>query len=60
MKSIFKKWIKLEPKAAYAVPEDERVHAIGDIHGRRDLFDALIAKIEADEAERGPATATIV
>lgn len=60
MKSIFKKWIKSEPKAAYVVPEGERIYAIGDIHGRRDLFDALIAKIDADEATRVPADTTIV
>lgn len=43
-----------------AIPAGERVYAIGDIHGRSDLFAALIAAIEADEARRAPARTTIV
>ncbi|MEP6784632.1 MAG: metallophosphoesterase family protein [Sphingomonadales bacterium] len=43
-----------------ALPEGERVYAIGDIHGRSDCFDALMTKIDADDAERGPAKTTIV
>ena len=43
-----------------AVPAGQRVYAVGDIHGRRDLFDALVAGIEADDAERGWAETTIV
>ena len=43
-----------------AVPPGQRVYAVGDIHGRRDLFDALIAAIEADDAARSPAETTIV
>lgn len=35
------------PRAARA-PEGERIYAIGDIHGRRDLLDALMRKIEDD------------
>jgi serine/threonine protein phosphatase 1 len=30
------------------VPPDHRVYAIGDIHGRRDLLDALLDQIEKD------------
>jgi serine/threonine protein phosphatase 1 len=33
---------------------------MGDIHGRRDLFDALIESIEADDRHRAPAATTIV
>ena len=33
------------------VPDGSCVYAIGDIHGRFDLLEALIAKIEADVAE---------
>ncbi|MCP6037292.1 metallophosphoesterase, partial [Klebsiella pneumoniae] len=33
----------------------ERAYAIGDIHGRLDLFEALIAAIEADDARRNAA-----
>jgi serine/threonine protein phosphatase 1 len=43
-----------------AIPEGQRVYAIGDIHGRDDLFAALIAQIEEDDAARGDADTTIV
>jgi serine/threonine protein phosphatase 1 len=36
---------KGEPRA---VPPDHRVYAIGDIHGRRDLLDALLSEIGVD------------
>ncbi|HEX7752317.1 MAG TPA: metallophosphoesterase family protein [Novosphingobium sp.] len=42
------------------VPPGERVYAVGDVHGRCDLFDALVAAIEADDARRAPAETTIV
>lgn len=35
------------------VPDGERIYAIGDIHGRLDLLDALIADIDRDDAARG-------
>ncbi len=38
-----------------AVPAGQRVYAVGDVHGRADLFAALIAAIEADSAARGAA-----
>ncbi len=43
-----------------AIPDGRRVYAIGDIHGRADLFDALLAKINADNAKRGAADTTLV
>ena len=43
-----------------AIPAGERVYAVGDIHGRRDLFDAVITAIAADDAARGPAQTTVV
>ncbi|QQN74835.1 metallophosphoesterase family protein [Croceicoccus sp. YJ47] len=46
--------------SAPSVPAGRRVYAIGDIHGRLDLFDALIAKIRADDAARPAADTTIV
>ena len=45
---------KAPPLQPAAVPAGQRVYAIGDIHGRADLFGALIDAIEADDAERGP------
>lgn len=38
----------------------ERVYAIGDIHGRLDLFEELLRRIEIDEQQRSPARTTIV
>lgn len=42
------------------VPEGERYYVIGDIHGRLDLFHALIEAIEADDAARRGAQTTVV
>lgn len=42
------------------IPEGQRVYAIGDIHGRRDLLCRMIARIEADEASREPADTTVI
>lgn len=42
------------------VPAGERYYVVGDIHGRLDLFDALIGAIEADDASCSPANATVV
>ncbi len=47
-------------RPAPAIPPGERVYAVGDVHGRLDLFDALITAIEADDACRWPAKTTIV
>lgn len=38
----------------------QRVYAIGDIHGRLDLMNELLDRIEADEADRRPARTTLV
>ena len=43
-----------------AIPDGQRIYAIGDIHGRLDLFEALIDAIEADDARRGRANTTII
>ncbi|MCJ2187941.1 metallophosphoesterase [Novosphingobium beihaiensis] len=43
-----------------SVPEGERVYAIGDIHGRIDLFENLIRMIEQDDMARGTARTTVV
>lgn len=39
--------------ATAAIPAGQRVYAVGDIHGRLDLFERLIALIEVDDFERG-------
>lgn len=51
-----------QPPAAvrHAVPAGERIYAIGDIHGRLDLFEALIEAIERDDREAPPAATTVI
>ena len=45
----------IEPTAPPArLPEGERIYAIGDIHGRRDLLDDLLIRIDADDRARLP------
>lgn len=44
----------------HAIPEGRRVYAIGDIHGRDDLFGRIIDMIRADHIARGPAKLTII
>ena len=45
---------------AARVPEGERWYVIGDIHGRRDLFEAMIAALDADDDACEPAKTTMV
>lgn len=45
---------------AAAIPPGQRVYAVGDIHGRLDLFEALVAAIEADDAAAAPAETTVI
>ncbi|MBA4353485.1 MAG: serine/threonine protein phosphatase [Novosphingobium sp.] len=42
------------------VPDGQRVYAIGDIHGRLDLFELLLERIEADDAARGRADTRLI
>ncbi len=42
------------------VPDGTRYYVIGDIHGRMDLFAAMIGEIEADDAACSPANTTVV
>ncbi|MCB5426195.1 serine/threonine protein phosphatase [Altererythrobacter sp. CC-YST694] len=43
-----------------SVPVGERVYAVGDIHGRLDLFEALIDAIERDDANGRPLRSTVI
>lgn len=43
-----------------ALPPGERVYAVGDIHGRADLFRRMIALIEADDTALPPAQTTVI
>ncbi len=49
-----------EDRSLPAIPPGQRAYAVGDIHGRLDLFTALVAAVEADDAARESADTTIV
>jgi serine/threonine protein phosphatase 1 len=66
---------KRDKPPGWRLPEGLRVYAIGDVHGRIDLLDALLASIEADTAswsgaseivllgdyvDRGPGSAAVL
>ena len=46
--------------ASARVPDGRRIYAVGDIHGRLDLLDELLDRIEADSAGRGMADTLVV
>jgi len=50
--------VRRSQPAAEQVPAGVRVYAIGDIHGRLDLLDALLARIADDDAARGEGVET--
>lgn len=50
----------VRPKPAAATPPGTRIYAVGDIHGRLDLFREIIRSIEADDAQRGAARTSVV
>lgn len=45
---------------SFAIPDGQRVYAIGDIHGRADLFAELIERIRADAAARPVGHLTLI
>lgn len=51
---------KPEARPAASLPDGQRVYAVGDVHGCIDLFDALRAYIEEDDAARGPAETVVI
>ncbi len=59
MKS-FRKLFSGAKKAAPSLPAGERVYAIGDIHGRLDLFERLIQAIEEDDQQGDSANTTVI
>jgi len=58
IRRLFDRGESAQPTAA--VPPGQRVYAVGDIHGRLDLFEALIAAIEADDAASPAAETTVI
>jgi serine/threonine protein phosphatase 1 len=57
---LFKKAVISRPLDTARVPDNERIYAIGDIHGRNDLLQALLTKIDVDNTSRGPADTQII
>lgn len=57
---LFKKTAASRPIDTARVPDGVRIYAIGDIHGRDDLLNALMTKIEADDRARGSADTQII
>ncbi len=51
---------KRKGKSAPSLPAGKRVYAIGDIHGRLDLLDELLEKIDADVAARKNADTQLI
>lgn len=60
LKSIGKLFAARPQKRLPKVPDGTRYYVVGDIHGRLDLYEALIDAIEKDDAEREPATTHII
>lgn len=58
------RFLRRQPRAVAPpparIPDGQRVYAMGDIHGCLDLFDQLLAQIDADDAARGPAETTLI
>jgi serine/threonine protein phosphatase 1 len=60
LKSLRTLFRPAESAPVAALPEGMRAYALGDIHGRADLFEALIAAVEANDTARGPAATTVI
>ncbi len=58
VKALFNLVSRFQPRAE-RVPDGMRVYAIGDIHGRLDLLDRLLANIAEDDRTRGDGIETL-
>lgn len=58
--SKLSRWARRRKAEDARIPDHQRIYAIGDIHGRLDLFDALLDRIEADDRARGEADTQII
>jgi serine/threonine protein phosphatase 1 len=60
LKSLRSLFRAAESAPAAALPQGTRAYALGDIHGRADLFAALIDAVETDDAARDKAETTVI
>lgn len=60
LKRLLKAVVPKSAEPVASVPPGVRVYAIGDVHGRLDCLDALLAQIETDDKARGPAETQIL
>ncbi len=60
MLNLFRKRAVLQPVPFRSIPAGRRVYAIGDVHGRLDLLDELIARIDEDDSARADARIELV
>jgi serine/threonine protein phosphatase 1 len=54
------KFVTSRGRRGFSVPNGERIYAIGDVHGRRDLLDRLLKLIANDDAGRGSAHSRLI
>jgi serine/threonine protein phosphatase 1 len=60
LKSLIRRKKPEESAPAASVGKGRRVYAIGDIHGRLDLLNALLERIHADSVTRGKAESHLI
>jgi serine/threonine protein phosphatase 1 len=58
--ALFERWFGRKTTPPAAIPPGQRVYAIGDIHGRDDLFERLLLLIESDSASRRAAKGQLI
>jgi len=60
LKSLRKMFKSAPPPRLSAVPDGTRYYVIGDIHGRLDLYAAMVDAIEADDKSRAAADTQVI
>ena len=50
---LFSRRFKTPAGPAPRIPDDRRIYAVGDIHGRYDLLEGLLTRVAEDDARRG-------
>lgn len=60
LKDLFRKKARKSFLGEAMIPEGQRVYAIGDVHGRNDLLQILLGKIQDDDVARGSGQSEIV